>query len=109
MAYSLSTRKAKNLLSKLPDGAFMGDDFAGSIKETLEKEDLTVADLDEFIRVMRAEKPSDVDNIPDERLIFMLAHLETFTSCIETENPFTNGQIAGKLHSMKGVLGRRVL
>lgn len=109
MAYSLSTRKAKHLLSKLPDGAFE-EGFAGSVAATLKKEDLTVADLDEFIRVMRAEKPSDVSDIPDERLLFMLSHLNTFTSCIETDNPFTNGQVAGKLHGMKGILsGRRVL
>ena len=67
------------------------------------------AALNRFVRVMQAEKPSDVSDISDDELLEMLSLLGGFASCMEVDNPYTNGTVLRKLRNTKGVRKRRIL
>ena len=110
MAYRLSGRKARPLLSRLTDNSLGVDGASKESLESLKKEGLTMQDYDDFIRIMHAKKPSDVKDIPDDKLLFLLNNLYELSSCVSTDDPFTNGGVLAKLRSMKGVsMQRRVL
>lgn len=63
--------------------------------------------LEDFIRVLQAVKPSDVDDLSDDRILEMMAMLGMLSDCIEVDNRFTNGQVMSKLRQAKGVAGRK--
>ena len=63
--------------------------------------------LEDFVRVLQAVKPSDVDDLSDDRLLEMFAALGDLSDCIEVDNRFANGQVMSKLRQAKGVAGRK--
>lgn len=63
--------------------------------------------LEDFIRVLQAVKPSEVDDLSDDRILELLASLGELSDCIAVENPYTNGQVMAKLLSTQGVARKR--
>ena len=61
----------------------------------------------DFIRVLQAEKPSEVDDLSDDRILQLMGTLGELSECIEVDNRFTNGQLVYSLRNTKGIVRRR--
>ena len=105
MAYKLSEKTFLKAMSLIPERS--------SKEDALCFEGIPggkPAELEDFIRVLQAEKPSDVADISDDALIDILSNLGRLSECIGVENRFMNGNVLKKLRGMSGVrLKRRVL
>jgi hypothetical protein len=99
MAYKLSTRSFLKRFRDIPD---MG------ISEPKEKPDTEEeALLHDFVRVLKAQRPSDISDISDSRIIDILAHLGELSGQIQLDNPFFNGSVLGVLRSKRSVRRKR--
>ena len=111
MAYKLSQAaflkglKKKEGVKTLKGGAEFEDEalfFTNSLPDSYD-----APMLEDFIRVLQATKPSDVDDLSDDRIIEMMAVLDRLSACIEGDNRYTNGKLMHSLLSKKGVVTRR--
>lgn len=109
MAYKLSTRNVKALLGKVPDAEKDGDsDLIRAIQNYgYKKEKVDEALFADFMRLMSAERPSEVADIPDERIILMLNSLNELADEVDFSDPLTNGTFAKVFMNTPGVSRKR--
>lgn len=96
MAYKLSVRSALKHLRASSDGAGMVQ-LAGAVPDS--EEGL----LRDFVRVLKAEKPSDISDIEDGRLVEILESLADLSEKIEIGDRIVGGETLARLRAVRSV------
>ena len=110
MAYKLSNAAFKKIFEKkasaVPEG-FAEDSplfFGRTESSAKELDDQLIRD---FFKVLEAEKPSDVSDVPDEQLLMMFRKLGDLSDCVCLSDRFTNGKLFNVLRAKQGIKRRR--
>ena len=60
-----------------------------------------------FMRVLKAERPSEITDIPDDTIISMFGVLTELCDCLVIDDQFTNGDFQKQFEKSRGISKKR--
>lgn len=106
MGYKLSTRSLNGFFKNLPEVRVSEDNIALGYDINAGSEEVREL-LPIFMRVLKAERPSEVADIPDDTIISMFGVLTELCDCLVIDDRFTNGDFQKQFETIRGISRKR--